>query len=70
MTIYEFRLYTSDPETLGGTRKMGVDEARKFCGDKMGKPKPKKWPDRKKRLAELYEKRFGKPMPEDMLKGL
>lgn len=49
---------------------MNVHEARKLCGNKMGKREPKKWPDRKKRMAELYQKRFGKPMPEDMLKGL
>ena len=71
MTLYELRLYyASDPDSFKGTRKMNVHEARKLCGNKMGKREPKKWPDRKKRMAELYQKRFGKPMPEDMLKGL
>jgi membrane-bound lytic murein transglycosylase MltF len=46
---------------------MSMEDARKFCGDKMAKCEPKKWPDRKKRMAELYEKRFGQPMPENML---
>jgi len=70
LTFYEARLYTSAQEEVGGTRKMDLYEARKFCRSKMANREPKKWPDRKKRMAELYEKRFGKPMPEDMLKGL
>lgn len=70
LTLYEARFYSSPQEAIGGTRKMGIFEARKFCGDKMAKRAPKKWPDRKKRMAELYEKRFGKPMPDDMLRGL
>ncbi len=68
LTLYEARLYASDPKSLGGSQKLKADEARELIGESRDPNQPVvKWADVGQRERELYEKRWGVPMPESCM---
>jgi len=69
LTFHQARLIRTDAKGLGGVQRMSTKDARAMLGLPPPGP-PKKWADPIARERELYEKRFGHPMPAGVTPGI
>jgi hypothetical protein len=72
LTYYEARLYASGERSLGGVQKLSAGEAADYIDPAKRRTRPEeagpvKYLDPGQRERELYLKRFGVPMPDDMV---
>jgi hypothetical protein len=66
LTLFELRLYGSDEHAAGGIQRMSLADAQAL--GYLPPPGPRKtYADPVARERELYEKHFGKPMPEHLV---